>query len=114
MTTPIIDAELENKAKEYAEKNGWPTKQEWLVSYRDGLMAYEIRYEVEEAFEDGARYQAEKISKTHVPLGDVQILLDCLNKIATEDFRGNRLQASVDAYKCLEAFDIRTHKRDPK
>jgi hypothetical protein len=30
---------------------------------------------------------------------------ECLQKIANEDFRGNRSQASVDAFKCLKELE---------
>lgn len=51
-------------AKAYRIERGWPTKPEWIEKYRDGMMAYEIGYEVEEAFEAGFKKGADWLART--------------------------------------------------
>lgn len=47
---------VEKAAEQYRAGKGWPTKPGWIAEYRDGLMAYEVGYEVEESFNAGAQW----------------------------------------------------------
>lgn len=54
------------------------------------------------------------LKETRVPLADVQVLLDALTKIKDKDFRGNRPQSAVDAYKALETWNAKHGNGDAK
>jgi hypothetical protein len=70
----------------------------------DSFMLYEINDDREDSHKNGFDACHSEMQKTHVPIEKVQQLIQVLEKIANEDFRGPRPQASVDAYNVLKQY----------
>jgi hypothetical protein len=98
---------IEEKAKDYSIN--YPNKQEWIRGEKDthNYMSYEVKYQIEEAYEDGFK---EALKPEHMKLTpEVKTLLKTLKKLSNFGEGTRRLGKS--SWDCLEEMQIEMSER---